>query len=237
MHKGGSKNILFFISISFPVKLQAWAFWWFASGPPKDKICVFMNYLFYNFTPSPSMCLENCLFHPSSLFVYHLNSLESWIWAIEDTIQYVFDSKLWVHSIRVLISHNRWRFCLLILKPRNPRFQRADPSDQTWYRFRGLNNIIHTSACTVIFNFAQLYYALCRPCSGMAEEKAPWARSTYRLPTSRQVSRSSVRPPTRQSPTARRPVSRLTSSVSIPLLSVSLSYSLWLSVSLLPLTL
>lgn len=116
------KHTFFFISISFPVKLQAWAFWWFASGPPKDKICVFMNYLFYNFTPSPSICLGNCLFHPSSLFVYHLNSLESWIWAIEDTIQYVFDSKLWVYSIRVSTSHNRWRFCLLIVH--------ADPSDQ-----------------------------------------------------------------------------------------------------------
>lgn len=85
----------------------------------------------------------------------------------------------------------------------------------TWYRFSGLNNFIHTRAFTVAFNFAQLYYTLCRPCSGTAGEKAQWARSTYRLPTSRQVSRSSVRPPTRQSPTARRPVSRLTSSVSI----------------------
>lgn len=120
-------------------------------------------------------------------------------------------------------------------KSKVPACRSIRPTAQTWYRFRGLNNIIHTSACTVIFNFAQLYYTLCRPCSGTAGEKALWARSTYRLPTSRQVSRSSVRPPTRQSPTARRPVSQLTSSVSIPLLS--LSHPLWLSVSLFPLTL
>lgn len=56
----------------------------------------------------------------------------------------------------------------------------------------------------------------CRPCSGTAGGKAQWARSICRLPTSRQVSRSSVRPPTRRSPMAKRPASLLTSNVSHP---------------------
>lgn len=83
------------------------------------------------------------------------------------------------------------------------------------------SHVIHTTVCTVTFNLTQLYFTFCRPCSGMAGERALWAHSTYRRPTSRRVSRSSVKPPTRQFLTARRPVSQLTSSVSTPLLPLS----------------
>lgn len=82
--KEAQKNIFllfyFFISISFAVKLQATVLW-FASGPPRDKMCVFVNLLLFPFsrfyTFSIKAFLVNCLFHLSSLFVYHLNCLES----------------------------------------------------------------------------------------------------------------------------------------------------------------
>lgn len=50
----------FFISISFAVKLQARLFWWVASGPPRDKMCVFMNLLQFF-----------CFFFPPILHLLH----------------------------------------------------------------------------------------------------------------------------------------------------------------------
>lgn len=85
-----------------------------------------------------------------------------------------------------------------------------------FYRCRGLNLSIHrfTGFTPSLQRCSSL--SPCRPCSGKAGGKARWARSICLLPTSRRGSRSSVRPPTRQSPVAKRPASPLTSSVSSP---------------------
>lgn len=125
----------FFISISFAVKLQARLFWEFASGFPRDKMCVFMNlplffFFFQFYTFSIKAYLVNCLFHCSSVCIsFKLLRNPTWIWAIEDTFPYVLDSMVMLVPNLVFTTQNQnsWRFCLLIMKM-NWWFQHNQPT-------------------------------------------------------------------------------------------------------------